>query len=464
MTISSVTQNAHAQYKAAQAAFARGDFEEAIKLCALGLENIRRADPAEDALHLQIIRLLLTASEIQWRGQVMLLNGKLQVMQLYEEAEAIALRTSNKTLLALLAQIKLTKSVLLVATHSVPEAIEVMREALDLAQSSGDVLTQYITMAGLGHHVVKIDLEQGLRLISQAQEQYAQHMETAQNYLSPDVIYRQSHVEVMAGIGEFDRGNYDSALALLTQSRNRYKQQDIHSGLPSTLNYLAQLYLASGLFEQAEATLKEAIALFDRAHNANPWNGNNLALLGKLYVEWERLDDAGEPLRRGWQETQATYNLDLISLVRNYYAEYLMHPHARERDLGAAAQYLQLNLEETRAVGIHRSAIMALSLLGQLSLMQHHIDRALSYSIEAVEYLEKIGTMPALRTQEIFFNHSNVLKAANQSEEARRYLEKAYQVVQGIARSITDENRRQSFLKRVQLNRAIEAHYTGYSA
>jgi tetratricopeptide (TPR) repeat protein len=213
------------------------------------------------------------------------------------------------------------------------------------------------------------------------------------------------------------------------------------------LNFLAQVYVAMGLFEDAEAVLRDVIASQKDSEEPVAVRGYNLALLGKLYLEWSRVGDARIPLLAGWKETQATWNVAVAPLVRNYYAELLMHSDNGARDLAEAGRQLEANLNETSNTGFHRSEIAALSLRGQLALMQGKLDDAVKYSGNAIDELEKRGTMPALRTEEVLFNHYLVLKASDRLSEALSYLEQARNVLQQKASSMNDESHRRSFLE-----------------
>ena len=92
---------------------------------------------------------------------------------------------------------------------------------------------------------------------------------------------------------------------------------------------------------------------------------------------------------------------------------------------------------------------------GQLELFNQNIDDAFKYSTQAVDYLKKVGIMPALRVEEIYFNHFKVLQAAGHVEEARNYYQEAYAVLIQKADSIREPNLRESYLHRVPLSKTI---------
>jgi hypothetical protein len=160
---------------------------------------------------------------------------------------------------------------------------------------------------------------------------------------------------------------------------------------------------------------------------------------------------------QGWKESERTVIQILLPLVKNYYAELLMYPAYAGRDLVQADALLAGNIEESIAAGYHRSAVAGLSLRALLALTNDHLENAVDYSSRAVTLLQKMGTLPALRSEEIYFNHYQVLKAAGHDGEAGQCLDQAYATLQKKAASIKADAYRKSFLERVPLSRSIIA-------
>ena len=259
------------------------------------------------------------------------------------------------------------------------------------------------------------------------------------------------------GVGEFDRSNYSVAENWLKQSIDGIRPLRLKEHLIPPLNFLSQLYLSMGYFEEVERLLNESLDIFQNDPEANPWRGYDLALLGKLYLEWGRVADAIAPLTQGWHETQDTWSVALVSLVRNYYTELLMNPDYSEHDFEKAEELLLETLQETKSSGFQRSAIVAISLRGQLELRKQNVEKALEYSAQAVQYLKEVGFMPALRIEEIYFNHFSVLRAVGKEVQARDYCKLAYEELMQKADSILEPAFKESFLDRVPLSRTIVA-------
>jgi tetratricopeptide (TPR) repeat protein len=405
-------------------------------------------------LRAEVIQLLLLASEIRWRGKPEQ-QGKMPLEKLAEEAEAAALHTGD---LALIARVKFLRGQVILVIKNFPEALKAMQDALEIAQKAGDPLIEFIIMSRLGHETASQNLATALAMMSQAYDLYESRLRTSPPPgIKPAMLAQAFHrLQSLIGVGKFDQGNYGEAIQWLTSSVAGLKQLKMRDYLLAPYNFLAQVYIASGLFEDAEAVLIEVLELFKDEKELNAWNAYNQALLGKLYLEWNRVEDAAGPLIRGWEQTQATWYVAMVPLVRNYYAELLMHPDYSGRNWGEAERLLIETVNESKQTGAHRSAIAALSLLSQLFLLQGRVEGAVDYSTQALEYLKKMGmAMPALRTEEVLLNHFRTLKAAGREGEARNFLERANEVIQQKASLLRDEEQRRSFLERIAINRAI---------
>lgn len=434
-------------YLRAQQAFARGAFDEAFAFCNEVLQENQNSDSVDDLLRLKFMRLLLALADVEWRGQTEI-AGAVSIPRLLDEAEQLARDRNQK---AILAQIMQLRAGWLLYRTGVLESIEMLRSALAVARESQDKLTEFCVLSALGHQTVKVDMDEGIALLYRAQELFNLHNESiSSSDQAPELQRLQRLARASLGINEFDRGNYDRALRMLKDVLNDAERNAVTFDFPVILNFVGQVETAAGLFEDAEIHLKQAIAVFENRDRPDPWNGNNLALLGKLYLEWERFEDATAPLERSWEESVPTHNLDLISLVRNYYGEFLMHPQNARRDVARAEQILRENLEETRATSIHRSTIQSLTLLGRLMLDIDDREKAFAFSQEAVSLLDELGNMPALRMEEIYYNHYFILMNLGQTNEAKKYLERAYDVIQAIDVADTEK-----FFTRIPLNRAI---------
>jgi tetratricopeptide (TPR) repeat protein len=446
-------QAAKNYYRTAESAFNAGAFQEADQLCHQALQLLRLLpdeEPERNRLHAKTVLLSLICSWEYGAGDQ---ETKLNLLALADEGETSAARLEN---LAALAEIKAIRGQLLVQLGNVPEAIRVMREALELARASGSRMAECYTLLHLGSQLAKENLAESMKMRYEALDLFEQAVKPARSTPKMAAVERYFYrFSVYIGVGEFDSGNYSLAVEHLNRGIAQLKQLKMWDALQDAMNYLGQVYVAMGLYEQAEETLLEITKLRENDKIPQPWTGNNLALLGKLYLEWGKIELAEKPMLEGWAITAAAKQADLITIVRNYYAELLMHPDYEKQDVARAERYLTDNIEESRRAGLYRSTVTALALRSQLALQKGHIENAVHDSGQAVAYIRKMGTLPAVRLEEIYYAHFQALQAAQRGEEAREYLKKAYDTLQEKANRIKDDSHRRIFLEKVRLSHKI---------
>jgi len=446
-------------YQAAQTSFFDGALKETAELCRQAVENLRTLPegvPDHDRLRAESIRLWLLSAEQWWRGKPEL-QGQLQLLPFADEAIAAATRAGDQ---ALLAHATYLKGKIFVTTNNLDRAVETMKQALALAREAGDRVAEFVIMSELGHQMVGAraiegaDFLTGLTLQLDAHKLFETHLKSQTGPHVADLNRLFFRLKGTIGVGEFDRGRFEEATSWLKKSIEGLKSLKKDHELSWASNFLGQAYTAMGLFGDAERILKDAIGLYADEDGPIVVQGYNRAQLGKLYMEWDRIEEAEGPLLQGWKETEATWNMAIVPLVRNYYAELLMCPGFKSQNLSKADEQIHAAIDETEQSGFGRSRIVALSLWSKLDLLREDPESAVAHSAQAVDALHKMGTMPALREEEVLFQHYAVLKAAGR-EGARRYLDEAYEALQKKAVLIKDETIRHSFLEKVPVSRAI---------
>jgi predicted ATPase len=437
-------------FSAAQSLMAAGANIEAIEICLRALQNIRRVKN-EERLLTEIIHLLLVTS--RERGfQAVEARGQQAALELAREGEELADRLGDRELLA---RIKFEYGRILGEVHSLTECLVKLKEALELIHDVGHPVAEYVIMSEQGQQMRGQDFAAGYKLQREAREFFQKNVSGAGINLSPGILIEFYVRQSGLGVAELDRGNFSAALELLEDSVDNLKKLKVKDELVPGMNYLAQTLMAMGQFEHAEQILREALDLVEDDDEPHTWNGYNLALLGKLYLEWERVREAEEPLRRGWDESQRVQLKWQTPLVRNYYVELLMNRGSTLYNPEEAEYLLKDNLAETLLSGYQRSAVFSYSLWSLLAVRQNRIEEALKYGSQAVDTLEAMKDLPALRSEEIFFNQSRVLAAAGRQAEAQGYLEKALNILNQKAGTIADAEQCQMFYARVPVNREI---------
>ena len=441
--------------KAAQSSFLSGAVAETVQLCKLALDRVRKieSNPVNDKLHARIILLLLSASELWWRGGQESRKGSLPIEEYVAEAEKTATSSGDEVLLS---QAKFLKGKILISIGSHIDGIEALQDALDSARRAGDSFGELMIMSELGHHRVVFDMNKGIKTLYEAHDLFGARV--ANFGISPErpILDREFlQLKGRIGVAEFDRGNLGEAVRWLEESTQGLESLKASFELAWMLNFLGQVYTTTGSFEEAEDAFRKAVELHKEEKPPVAVRGYTLTELGKLYLEWGRVHEAVEPMTNGWKETLEAGNVAVMPLARNYYAELLMQPEPEIRNQRLAEQEIENALKEARKYELPRSAIVALSLWGQLSLMKGDLTNALLHSTEAVHELETRGKQPHVRPEEILFNQYLVLKATDQMKEAQTYLERSLQVLLERADSIHDKKSHDSFLNRVPLSQRI---------
>jgi tetratricopeptide (TPR) repeat protein len=445
---------------AAQACYLDDAMFETATLCLRAVQHVRKmpvGSVERDRVLAESILLSLAAKERDWR---LPLDGDKadDPRSLAFEAGEAAARTCDS---ALIARVRYFIGKMLIMFESRFEAVATLSEALIDARVADDPLAELVILTALGGQTAGGNIEEGVVLLKQALAVYTSGIrghEPGESFEVIDITRSYVHLLQALGVAEFDRGHFDEAMVHLEASREEIEASEIKGELDRTLNYLGQVYTATGKFELAEAALKQALAIHmepDHRGSTHPWHAYNLGQLGKLYLEWNRLDDAYPMIEAAWDETNNAMTVALSSLVANFLAEVLIHPESPHRDEGRAEQLLRSTITREGETGFYRSRVAANSLLGRLALSQNKALEAYAASSEAVTELERRGSLPALRTEEVLLHHARICKVVQRDDEAKLYLAKAHDVLMQRASTLQSDEDRTTFLERVPLSTAI---------
>ncbi|WKU42943.1 hypothetical protein Q3V23_02030 [Streptomyces sp. VNUA116] len=459
---------------AAAARYGREPGEEVVRACIAVLESLDALDalgPAAngdadaDSLRVRTLRVLLSASELWWRSGDGNGDGNgtigiepwpaVPLHTLVTQAEEAAARTADR---ALRASARHMAGQHLVVTHSLDAALTALTKAVELARAAGDTFTELEALTDLGHCTVGRDMKLGVGMLERAETLASRspgaflHPEQAE--LLPMTLARLTgHI----GVAAFDRGTFDTAESRLRDSLHRLSPGNTPGPYAKMTNFLGQLLTAAGRFEEAEVLLTEAVGRIAPRATASTHQGYNLGLLGKLYLEWDRPDQAAPPLLAGWEHLRAAPHVSLLPLLRNYLGELLMHPSYARRDVTRACDLFTETVEECRRTGFQRSEIAALMLGARGALQLGDPQSALALSDRAVERLAETGEMPALRSEEVYFTRYEILLSAGRQEHATPWLDRARAVLLAKGRTIADPAARNAFYTRVPTSRSILA-------
>ncbi|MEU7026783.1 AAA family ATPase [Streptomyces sp. NPDC046275] len=448
--------SAEAHYELARLAATEGlSFAEAEQHCEEAIRAARAlpsGDPVRDRLLIQATELLLSLTEVRWRGNSTPAGGP-DIDALAAEAEAAAVRCAVPELRIRTA---LLRGKTLLATEGLVPSLAKLREAVDLAEAHGDPVALFVAKVEYGRQVSKRRLSDGLAQLQEAERLYATDPRLGRRD-DPVLQHARNLGEMQLGVSLFDSGHLEEALVRLRRCTERLAGDSLRAELPIALNYLAQVYVALGEVAEAEEVLRRALDFEAERGGDSGWHAYNAALLAHLLVQ--RRSGSAEGLRLmedAWAETERTWLANLVPIVRNLYAQALLEaaePPADARD--RAARLLVDTIVETRRSGMVRSEIAALSLRSGVLLEQGEREEAEVCAREALRVLNEVGDMPALRTEEVLHQVATVLHAAGNHAEAGALLARARAEIMRKADNITDARLREGFLRDVPLNRRV---------
>ncbi|WP_405539634.1 AAA family ATPase [Streptomyces sp. NBC_00075] len=434
-------------------------FIQAEKYCQTALDSARQlpeGSPERDRRLVEAAELLLSLTEVRWKGSGSRPEAP-GIDTLAAEAEESARRLGDRLLIARTA---LLRGKTLLAVRGLEPSLEKLHEAVTLARECGPEGTEvlYVALVEYGRQLPKRDLEAGLGVLFEAEELYASSAELG-DVANPVLQHARNLNEMQIGVNLFDAGRFDEALQRLLRCVERLSGEVMRGELPVALNYLAQLRMALGDTEEAEAVLARALG-FEEEHqekgeSISGWHAYNNALLALIASRTpERAPEALWRIRAAWLETQETWLVNLVPIVRNLYVDVLT---AVGEDSGQALRLIGDTLVETETTQMARSRIAAFCLRSRLRLEEGDVRNAVDDARAAYAILVERGAMPALRTEEVLYDVSRALAAAGDDEEAGSLLVRARAEVSRKADSIGDPRRRDHFLNAVPLNQALFA-------
>ena len=400
-----------------------------------------------DELRVRLSHLFLIATELWWFS-----NAAAQpVGDIVDSAMRAAERTGDPGLLGMA---NCVRGRYLLTTVGLPAAVTAFTAAAEFATASGSVLAGLESLSDLGHHTIGLDMARGLEVLQQAVELADDDHEVPPCDL-PLVRVLRARLPGLIGVAAFDHGRFGEAEASLRQSVSELRKLRAWDYFSGISNYLGQLLTEMGRFEEAEEVLLAALQPLYEHADLTTSQGYNLGLLGKLYLEWGRLDAAEENVRAGWERLRDTQHSAVLPILRNYLGEVLMNPANPHRDVAAARVLFSQTIDECQQTGFQRSEIGALSLRALADLSSGDPRGALDASARAVDRLAAAGTMPALRTEEVYAARYKVLRAAGAVDEASPWLDRARQVLDAKAATIPSPALRQQFLTGTPISRYI---------
>ena len=436
----------------AESTFAQGaDRETALHarsaLDLLGAEGVRDGNPDTERLFARAALLLLLGGEASWRAATV---SSERLFALATEAEQAAEACGDAQLRAgaTFASAQLT---LAYGGGGLEAAVEAYAEAVEVAREVGDAVTEFAALLKLGHHRGSLDLHEGAAALEEASELLASGRLAER--LDPDALtLERGHLDSARGVAQFDLGAYGEAGRLLDNAVGILSATRLDDDYGWALCFRGQLQTSLGLWDEAEQSLRDAIAVFEEEHHSLGARGYFRALLGRVGIEREppQLDIARRELEAGRREAQEAGYGSLQPLLDAYWAELLIAEGA-EAGRRAADELLA----GSSSHGWRRGDVLRNALRARIAVLERRRDDALACSGTAYDLLRDArGAVTAVRSEEIVYVRASALAAAGDPEAAERFAEAAA-ILRRKADSLEDPAQRESLLHRVRLSREI---------
>lgn len=244
-------------------------------------------------------------------------------------------------------------------------------------------------------------------------------------------------------------GDYEKALRLYQQALVTARSNLNKKWEAIVLNNIGNIYATVGRHQ-------EALGYFEDAFHLNEEIGDISGIavrygnIGDSYAHLGRPDKALENIRKAHDLSIELDIIDWISFYKNELALALL----LNKEIDLAFSMAEESLKLARKAKSKSYEINALSTLGMVCLAMQEHKKAHRYSKNAVQELDKMGTIEGTACN-IYFNHYKIATALGKHEEARRYLQKSYADVKERGGRIVDDGMQRSFYDENKENREI---------
>ncbi|RRR97508.1 AAA family ATPase [Glycomyces terrestris] len=399
--------------------------------------KLRKSAPGRDERIVKAVLLHLSLSEVRWKGRVEA-TGERDTDRLAAQAETAAERLGDP---ALLVRATMLRGKTLMATEGLEHGLERLHLAVTRAEALDDPLTLYVAKIEYGRQASKRNLAEGEAQLAEAERMRVEDARIRDSD-DPVLVHSRNLGEIQYGISLFDSGRLGDASDRLERAVRRLRLQSNRTELPIALNYLAQLRICLGDLAGAVQLLHEARDLEADRGGDSGWHAYNTALLASaLAALGEPAERVAELLEEAWAETERTWLLNLVPIVRNLYAQEALTAGR----LDAAERFARGTVEETRKSGMVRSEIAAHLLLARIALARNETEQAVKCALDSLRLLNEKGPQPALRSEEVYYHAAVILSAGEQHEEAATLLERARAELARKAASIEGADLRRRF-------------------
>jgi len=348
-------------FDAAVRAYASGYFLDGLAMVRSILAE--RPDNPDRRRLIECLLLDLSASELWWGT---FLAPAEQIESIFARVGALAADLADQVLIA---QVQLMLGRYMRSRGRQVEARRALIEGLAAAELSEDLGLQFEILTVLGYAVNPISLTEGAVYLDRAVTIYNRISPEASRAALASTFWRlQSYI----GIAEFDRGVFDASRERLTTVCQHLRELRLTDDLYRAQCVLAQIYIATAAFAEANDVLESIVA--DDASQANvrvPLVGYAHALLGKCALEAGDNERARDELEKAYAITAASGDNDLGLSTHLYLGELLIRNNA----LSGAEAELDRVVRDAKQANYPGIVASAESLLSAVCLLTAVVDR-----------------------------------------------------------------------------------------
>jgi len=217
-----------------------------------------------------------------------------------------------------------------------------------------------------------------------------------------------------------------------------------------TLYQTAIIQYFFGQFAQAQQTIEKALECF-RASEDLREQASVLNFLG-VYIlrEMGELTNAQACCEQAYALMQTVGDQRGVGVTLSN----LGTIHTDQGHYDEGLKYFEQMLPVFDTFGMKGIALEAFSEKGRAHLGRGELALALDCSMRAIRLLEEQHGIK-WQAERIYFTHFQILQANRRHDEAKVYLQKAYEELCRVAHQVQEQGLRESFLKNVPINRQI---------
>ncbi len=392
-----------------------------------------------------------------WEGALTyMLRAARRAQRAYAYSDALALadkalRLYDKLEVQRSARLRKTKLELLECYTDLFPTIYDIKPALERLQT---LISEMISLAQeLGETALLCQAYQKRAWIELA----AGRREAAQNALraaleiSQELPDRSVTARVLYNIGDVHAqvGEHSQALEYFRRAGELWASLGDRHRQAYALRNSAIIQLFLGEYAQAQQNLETALSEFQRAADLRGQATvlNNLGLVLCELSQWAGAQECYERAYELMSQVGDQRGLGVILLNMGT----LQNEQGRYTE---ALSYFEQVLGMLKEVGLKGLEVGTLSEKGRAHLGLGELRLALDCSTRAMQVLEAQHGMIS-QAQRFYFTHFQILQANGRTDEAKIYLQKAYEELCRLANQIQEGALRQRFLERVTINQQI---------